>query len=54
MISEEIRGKFGFGHDSIFIPQGSNKTYGEIENCEESKKFRRIAVRKLRDYLLKK
>ena len=53
MISEEIRGNFGFGHDSIFIPKGSNKTYGETKNCEEIKKFRRIAVEKLRDYLMK-
>ncbi|MAG91305.1 non-canonical purine NTP pyrophosphatase, RdgB/HAM1 family [Candidatus Woesearchaeota archaeon] len=53
-IAESIRGKFGFGHDPIFIPENSDKTYGETENCEEAKKFRRRAVEKLRDYLLKK
>jgi len=53
-IAEEIRGIFGFGHDPIFIPEGSNKTYGEIENCEEIKKFRRRAVLRLREFLLKK
>ena len=49
-ISDAIKGNFGFGHDSIFIPHGSNKTYGEIKNVEESKKFRRMAVLKLREY----
>lgn len=53
-VAENIRGNFGFGHDPIFIPQGSDKTYGEMENCIEIKKFRRSAVLKLRDYLLKK
>lgn len=53
-VAEKIRGNFGFGHDPIFIPEGSNKTYGEIKNCEKIKKFRRRAVLKLRDYLLKK
>lgn len=52
-IAESSRGHFGFGHDSIFIPEGGSKTYGEIKNCEEIKKFRRTAVLKLRDYLLK-
>ena len=53
-VAESIRGNFGFGHDPIFIPEGSSKTYGEIKNCEEIKKFRRMAVLKLREYLLKK
>lgn len=52
-IAKSARGNFGFGHDPIFIPQDSNKTYGEIKNCEELKKFRRRAVLKLRGYLLK-
>lgn len=53
-IAEKEKGSFGFGHDPIFIPEGSNKTYGEMENAEEVKKFRRIAVQKLKEYLLKK
>ena len=53
-IANSIRGNYGFGHDPIFIPQGSSKTYGEMNNAEEIKKFRRRAVLKLRDYLLKK
>lgn len=52
-IADSIRGSFGFGHDPIFIPEGSNETYGEIENVEKVKKFRRRAVEKLREYLLK-
>ena len=52
-IAERIRGSFGFGHDPIFIPEGSSKTYGEMKNVEEIKKFRRMAVLKLREYLLK-
>ena len=51
-IAESIKGNFGFGHDPIFIPEGSNKTYGEIEYYKELKKFRRRAVEKLREYLL--
>ena len=53
-VAEQIKGSYGFGHDPIFIPEGNNKTYGEMENCKELKKFRRRAVLKLRDYLLKK
>ena len=53
-VSEKIKGSYGFGHDPIFMPKGSKKTYGEMKNCEEVKKFRRRAVEKLREYLLKK
>ena len=52
-IAEKILGNFGFGHDPIFIPEGSSKTYGEMENCEEVKKFRRMAVEKLKVFLIK-
>jgi XTP/dITP diphosphohydrolase len=50
-VAEEIRGNYGFGHDPIFIPEGSYKTYGEMENVENIKKFRRRAVEKLKEYL---
>ena len=53
-ISQESRGKHGFGHDPIFIPGGSDKTYGEMENCETIKKFRKSAVLQLKEYLLKR
>ena len=52
-IALEEKGSFGFGHDPIFIPEGGSKTYGETENCENIKKFRRIAINKLKEYLLK-
>jgi XTP/dITP diphosphohydrolase len=50
-ISEEAKGGYGFGHDPIFIPEHSDKSYGETKNCENIKRFRKIAVEKLRDYL---
>jgi len=53
-IAAKIKGSHGFGHDPIFIPEGSSKTYGEMENSEEMKKFRRRAVLKLVEYLSKK
>ena len=52
-IAESIRGNFGFGHDPIFIPEGSNKTYGEMKNVGEVKKFRRMAALKLKDFISK-
>jgi len=53
-IAFKIRGLFGFGHDPIFIPRGSKKTYGEMPDAAKQKKFRKIAVLKLKSYLLKK
>ena len=53
-VALKVRGSYGFGHDPIFIPEGSNKTYGEMKNCIEVKKFRRRAILKLRKYLLDK
>ena len=53
-IAEKVKGSYGFGHDPIFVPEGSNKTYGEMKNFIEIKKFRRRAVETLRNHLLKK
>ena len=50
-ISSTIKGKYGFGHDPIFIPEGSKKTYGEMKNSDELKKFRRKAILKLMTHL---
>jgi XTP/dITP diphosphohydrolase len=50
-LAAEIRGSHGFGHDPLFIPEGGDRTYGEMEQCESIKKFRKTAVLKLRQYL---
>ena len=52
-ISTEIKGSFGFGHDPIVIPNGYEKTYGEMPEFTNIKKFRRDAVEKLYNYLKK-
>lgn len=51
-ISEEIKGRGGFGYDPIFIPYGSGKTFAEM-SIEEKNKYshRGKAVRKLKEYL---
>ena len=52
-IANGIRGNNGFGHDPIFIPENNDKTYGEMSNCEDLKRFRKIAAEQLKNYLLK-
>jgi len=49
------KGKFGFGWDSIFIPEGTNKTFAEIETIEEKNNFsmRFKALKKLLENLSK-
>ncbi|ADG13424.1 non-canonical purine NTP pyrophosphatase, rdgB/HAM1 family [Methanocaldococcus infernus ME] len=54
-VSSEIRGDKGFGYDPIFIPEGYDKTFGELGIEEKSKvSHRRKAFEKLREFLLKK
>ena len=50
-VAKEVNGNYGFGHDPIFIPENSKEPYGEIDNCENLKRFRKIAVEKLKNYL---
>jgi non-canonical purine NTP pyrophosphatase (RdgB/HAM1 family) len=52
IIAPEPRGNKGFGWDPIFIPQGSEKTWGEV-SIEEQREIplRRIALEKLERYL---
>lgn len=51
----EPRGEKGFGWDSIFQPDGFNKTLAEMNTKEKNKiSMRRIALLKLKEYLEKK
>ena len=52
-IAKSIKGNKGFGHDPIFIPEGSEKTYGEMDDVEDVKKFRRRAIVQLITFLKK-
>lgn len=52
LILKERRGINGFGYDPVFIPDGSSKTFAEM-NIEEKSKFshRKKAITKLIDFL---
>jgi len=46
------RGKYGFGWDPIFKPDGHKKTFGEMEREEKNRfSMRKIALEKLRRHL---
>jgi len=46
-ISNEVRGHFGFGFDPIFIPEGSQKTFGEMSTAEKNMHSHRAKAVKL-------
>lgn len=51
-ISKEIRGLNGFGWDTIFIPNGSDKTYAELKDEEKDTYSQRaIALKKFQIFL---
>ena len=53
-ISSEPLGALGFHYDPIFIPNGTNKTYGQMLTEEKNKiSHRAIAINKLKKYLEK-
>lgn len=54
-ISSIPKGSNGFGYDPVFIPMGSQKTFGEM-NMDEKAQFshRKKAVMKMTDFLLQK
>lgn len=50
----ERKGKNGFGYDSVFIPEGINKTFGEMDLAEKNLySHRRRATDKLIEFLKK-
>jgi XTP/dITP diphosphohydrolase len=50
-ISENMRGRNGFGYDPIFIPGDGNKTFGEMSTSEKNKlSHRGKSLEKLADY----
>jgi XTP/dITP diphosphohydrolase len=52
IITETQRGDKGFGYDSIFIPDGIDKTFAEMELTEKNKySHRKQATSKLIDFL---
>ncbi|HEX5151272.1 MAG TPA: RdgB/HAM1 family non-canonical purine NTP pyrophosphatase [Parafilimonas sp.] len=51
-ISNERKGSNGFGYDAVFIPEDSNKTFGEMELAEKNLySHRRKATDKLIEFL---
>jgi XTP/dITP diphosphohydrolase len=53
-ILTEKRGDHGFGYDPIFVPDGSNLTYAEMDLTEKNRiSHRALAVKKLVQYLNK-
>ena len=55
-VSYEIRSKgYGFAYDSIFIPEGEDRTFAEMTTEEKSRiSHRRRALEAFKDYLKKK
>lgn len=52
IISTEVRGTFGFGYDPFFIPDGYEKTFGELGDSIKKKiSHRAKAFRKLFEIL---
>ena len=51
-ISNEPRGKNGFGYDPIFIPKNKKKTFGEMKPSQKYKiDHRYFAFKKIKKFL---
>jgi XTP/dITP diphosphohydrolase len=52
-IAHRPRGSYGFGYDPIFIPNGFQRTFGELEPAEKNRLSHRArALEKLRVFLI--
>lgn len=52
-ICEQPRGEKGFGYDPVFIPEGYDKTFAEMDSQEKDiLSHRGKALHKLRDYIV--
>lgn len=52
VIAQNQKGNFGFGYDSIFIPDGYNRTFGQMTAEEKNKlSHRKMAVKKMVEFL---
>ena len=52
-ISSQPIGKFGFGYDSIFIPEGYNLTFAQMTGDDKNKiSHRKKAIQKLNTFLI--
>lgn len=52
VVSRKPRGKYGFGWDPLFLPDGFEKTFAEMTTKEKSQiSMRKLALEKLRKYL---
>ena len=50
-IADEIKGTYGFGYDPIFVPEGKDKTFGELGGKVKSAMSHRAnAMAKVRDH----
>ena len=52
VISQEPKGKNGFGYDPIFIPKNRRKTFGEMSSLQKYKiDHRFVAFKKIKKFL---
>ncbi len=52
VITRKKYGMKGFGYDPVFLPDGSDRTFAEMEMAEKNRiSHRALAVQKLIDYL---
>ena len=52
VIIKEKRGTAGFGYDPVFVPEGRDITFAEMESCEKNSiSHRALAFKKLKKFL---